>query len=160
MSLFDLNIDLFTKRNLPTRKRGETHLDWLATLLHGIKTVYNDLIEYRSSTLQELSYNSQTLILQKALNDKCDPIGQGIFIDNTFDNTPQEHIFLKAENDPLYIYTKAEALPVYLFNRSEYGSDFDFIINVPAALTNKQEQIAGLANFYKLASIRFKIILY
>jgi hypothetical protein len=161
MGKFDFNIDLFTRRSLPTRKREITHIEWLASLFSGIQFVYNSFLTFRDKTLLELSYNSQTLILEKALNDKHDPTLKRIYIDNIFDNKTQEYIFTKSEDLPLYIFTRAEGeTPPYLYNRSEFVSDFDFVIYVPADLTNLQTQIAALATFYKLASIRFEIIIY
>jgi len=160
MSFFDFNIDLLTKRLLPVKKRETVHFDWLSVLLFGIKQVYNDFIAFRSETLTELSYNSQTLILQRVLNDRCDPIDRGIFIDNTFDNKVQKYIFTKAEGVPLHIFTKAEAVTITLYNSFEFENDFDFIVNVPIALTDKEDKIASITNFYKFSGVRFKIVFY
>lgn len=160
MSIYDVDIDLLTKRTLPTRKREPIHIDWLSSILKGLKSVYGLFISFKAETLSDLSYNAQRLIFEKALNDKCDPSLRRIFIDNSFDNTPQEHSFLRSEGFPLYTYTRAESLPVYSFSKPEYESDFDFIIFVPTALSSETDKITGLGNFYKLASTRFKIELY
>lgn len=160
MSFFDFNIKLFTKRNLPTRKRGESHIDLLSVLLFGIKTVFNDFTSFRTATLKEMSYNSQTIILEKALNDIHDNSLRRIFIDNTFDNKVQVRIFQRSEDNPLFVFQRSENKPVTLFNRSEFDVDFDFVVFVAVALSDIQDQIASTTSFYKISSTRFKIELY
>ena len=160
MSIYNVDIDLLTKRSLPTRKREETHIDWLASLLKGLKSVYDQFISFRTETLTDLSYNAQTLIFQKALNDKCDNSLRRIYIDNLFDNKKQVSSFLRIEDKPLPTYTRAEAVPVTTYTRPEFETDFDFVIYVPNELSLKQSQVTALGNFYKIASTRFKIILY
>jgi len=161
MSIFNLDIELLTKRLLPTRKRGITHIEWLASCLSGISFIYNQFTIFRNQTLKELSYNSQTKILEKALNDNYDDNQRRIYIDNTFDNKEVIYLFNKGEADPIYIYDISEGKkPVYWYSVEEFANDFDFVVYVPIGLTSIQDKIAALTTFYKLASTRFKIILY
>lgn len=160
MSLFDFDIDLMIKRLLPSRKRTAEHLDWIASILKGTRTAQTDLVAFRTDTLRTLSYNSQTLIFNKLLNDNCDPTLRRIYIDNSVDDLAESHCFKLSEGTfDSFAYKLSEEPFVgrYAFKILEYLIGYDFTVVVPAALTVKENTIRSLVNFYKLAGKRYLI---
>lgn len=156
---FDI-ADIIDKQ-LPTRKKGAIHLDWIFVLINSLKSAYDSFITYKADSLKELSYNSQTIIFEKLLNDFLDDTLRRIYIDNSFDNKEPTHLFNKGEDVPVYLYDIAEAKPpVYLYDKIEFLEDYDFTIYVPTALTGEEDRLRAIANKYKLASTEYNIIYY
>lgn len=157
--MFGIDFEILIKRILPTTKRNAWHIDWLMSMTKGLQTLYTSFLAYREESLKQLSYNSQTLIFNKLLNDVCDNTLRRIYIDNTFDNKIRTHLFDKTENESIiYLYDKSEGKePTYLYDTSEIGEDTDFIVFVPTELTNKEAQVRALVNKYKLSSTQYTI---
>lgn len=160
MNFFEIDWDLLIKRLLPTRKRDQWHIDWLLTITKGVRFVYDSFLTFRSDTLRVLSYNSQKLLFEKAINDDCDPAQNRIFIDNAVDDLEESYCYFLSENqEDAFCYTLAEQ-PFsgrYTYFINEYKFPIDFTIYVPTALQNATEKIKAIANFYKLAGKRYII---
>ena len=159
---YSLDIDLQIRRVLPTFKRTLKRISWLNVVLTPIKTIYNDFIVYRSSQLNELSYNNQTAIFAYALNDAFDVVNRGISINNTFDDIPQPYIFQKLENErQIYIHQKSEnEEPVYIYTEKEYGSVTHYFVNVPISLQVREEEIITLIEKYNHVGMNYEIKFY
>ena len=158
---YDFDIVDIINKQLPTRKKGVILLDWLYALIKPLKTSQLDFITYKDATIKELSYNSQTMMLEKLLNDEADNTLRRIYIDTIFENKESQHLFNLGEDTGLFIYNKSENQDkTYLYSRSELILDFDFTIYVPLGLEDSEPRIRALADKYKLAGIRYKIIYY
>ena len=160
MSLYNFSVSLLIKRNTPTRKRTADVLDWLFSLMTGSRKVQTDLVDYRNSTLLALSYNSQTLIFNKLLNDNCDPTLARIYIDNNADDLENSYMWYIEENQfDAFMYDLSEE-PFngrYMYSIQEYQQPFDFTVWCPVSLQPKEATIRALVEFYKLAGKRYTI---
>lgn len=157
--MFGLDFALLIKRVLPTSKRALWNIDWSLSILKGVNVLYDDFIIYRTDTLRELSYSSQTLIFEKLLNDNCDNTLRRIYIDNTFDNKIKAELFDKIELEtPIFLNDVSEGKPPFhLFDKLEFEEGSDFIVFVPTELTNKVPVIRALVEKYKLSSTQYTI---
>ena len=160
MSIYDFDIELQIKRLTPTRKRTQDVIDWVVSLVRGTKKTQEDFKAYRDDTLRTLSYNSQTLIFNKLLNDSCDPTLARIYIDNSADDLEDSYMYFIEENqEDAFCYDLSEE-PFngrYMYSIQEYRSPYDFTVNVPTDLAGKEATIRSLVNFYKLAGKRYII---
>lgn len=160
MSFYDINWDLLVKRMLPTSKRSTWHLEWLDSVLNGVIVLYNDFQTFKSSTLTELSYNSQKLLFEKALNDNFDATEKRIYIDNSADDLEDSFCYAISEGEEdayCYKLTEEPFSGRYTYRIFEYVNPLDFTVFVPLALTSLTENIKALVNFYKLAGKRYII---
>ena len=94
----------------------------------------------------------------------------GIEIVNTFSTFENTYIYRDTEIGDIadsnqYLYRDGEALlsdQVYLFNQSEVNTDFDFVVNVPAALINGGvtiQSIKSVVNKYKYMGVTFEVVI-
>ncbi|HMQ77105.1 MAG TPA: hypothetical protein PKE21_13890 [Flavobacteriales bacterium] len=79
---------------------------WLRVLVSPVADLHATMVELRSRTLYAMQITGQTIYLEKALNDRFDPLNRDIYIENLADLTQ------------LYIYNKVELRPApYLYNK-------------------------------------------
>lgn len=99
---------------LPIWWRKTIHIAWLNLLVSQVKAMHTDFLNYRTDILYKINYNGQICYLQKALNDKFDPLN-GIYIDNVADITPP-YIYRHAElKQTLYIHKRWKSTITYVF---------------------------------------------
>jgi hypothetical protein len=160
MSFYDIDWSLLIKRVLPTQKRDVWHVEWLESALKGIRIVYDDFTTFKTTTLTTLSYNSQRLLFEKAINDQVDETLQRVYIDNSADDIEESFCYQIAEaQEDAFCYQLAEE-PFsgrYTYQLIEYITPLDFTVYVPNVLINSTQTIIGIINFYKLAGKRYII---
>ncbi len=156
------NVD-FRKLSLlltPIFWRKITFVNWVYCLVEPIVILKEDFRKFRGKSIYKIVHNGQVMLLEKVLNDAFDIEDRRIYITDSL------------INDSIYIYSIPEQKPVYLGTQYLYTFDafeeieFDFYIIMPLALkpvssfdlTNYENQIKGLVNYYKLASKRYKIL--
>lgn len=130
---------------------------WLSIIIQPVTYVYNDLLNFRTQKLYQLSITPQVTFLQKLLNDRYDYTQRRIRIVDAIDKPPV-YLFVRTELKPKYFYARSEAKPIYFFARSESGSiTNDFIILIPSLVPFNDLELRSLVNTYKLASKKFSI---
>lgn len=165
--MFNFDFQYVIECLLPPFLRKPKLIAWLMVLVSPIQTLWNEFSAYRLSILDQVSFNSQIIYLEKLLNDRYNiAMVQLIFITDVA-NVEYQYLANKAEGyPPLYLKNKAEAGDtLYIGNKSEYFGQYDFIVNVPLAiytdlLTNNSaglNNMKALINFYKLAGKRYLI---
>ena len=163
MSFYSVDFDLLIKRLLPTQKRDTWHLEWLASIIKGVKNIYDDFTTFKTETLRQLSLNSQKLLFEKAINDDVDSTLKRIYIDNSADDLEDSYFYQLSEGqDDAFCYklTEEPFSGRYMYSIREYLSPYDFTVFVPTALINEVEKIKAIVNFYKLAGKRYLIELF
>ena len=167
--MFDVDFNIGVELWLPPAKRMVKRIAWLKALVKPVINLYSDFMVYQSATIYSLSFTSQTIYLEKLLNDTFNASLTGIYIiDGIVIN--KTYLFHKNEGGPRqYLFHKSEhQSPIYLFHKSEFNVTVDFIIMVPATvysqLQNNNNQglnsMTALVNKYKLAGKRFTINSY
>lgn len=130
---------------------------WLAIIIQPVTFIYNDLLNFRTQKLYQLSITPQVTYLQKLLNDRYDYTLRRIRIVDAIDKPPV-YLFVRSELKPRGFFTRAENNPVYFFARSESGSiTNDFVIKIPYSVPFNELELKSLVNAYKLASKKFSI---
>ena len=140
---------------LPTFLRKPVLFGYLRALISPIASLHYRWLRMREENLKILSYNSQKCYLRTALNDKCDPVLRRIYLDKV-PNTDNIYIYTPDENLDLYLDT------IYLdLDYTEGGETVNGIVNVPSEIFNtKIHEITATLEFYKLATISYKIMQY
>lgn len=138
----------------------------IARIFGSLKTardIYNSFDAFRNRVNNCLQYSSQTLSLESFLRIQFNNIG--INVVNDFSNIEPAFDFWLYENqEPQYTYWLSESAdPSYiywLFEESDITLNFDFIVEVPSALMNREAEIKAAIIKLKLAGKRYKIVYY
>ncbi len=162
MSMFDWDIVVWVKQQLPEDIRQEPLISDFLFRYKPIKVLYDEFIAFRTQILKKMRYNSQTIILRNLLNDMFDPTLRRIKVITTYDIIDALTIYQYNEDDEPYIYTDAEltadpTLPkTYIYQVSELGVLYDFIVEAEAgSLTAEQiVRLKAIVNYYRLAGKR------
>ena len=153
---YNVNWDRLTLLLLPTFLRKPVLFGYIKALISPIAHLHDEWQLEREENLKILSYNSQKCSLRKALNDKSDNDSRRIYLDKV---PPTQNV---------YIYTKNEYLDLYLdtiyidLDYTAGGETVNGVVYVPLEFkdTNKMHEITATLEFYKLATISYKIQYY
>lgn len=165
MGFFDVNFDIVTWRNIPTRLRRLPEMfPWLRCLTAPVRSLYGLFMGNRKSNLYYLAHNGQVCYLQAVLNDTFDNTFRRIYISDGVIHEPV-YLFLDAEDEPVFIDLDSEVGmsviddpdPVPLYCVSETGIlGTYFIVNVPVAVSTEAgysvARLRALVDEYRLAS--------
>lgn len=160
--MFNVDWQKLINQSLPSFLRRDKMKAWLYALIEPIEVMHNNFLTFRDDKLIELSYNAQTILLEKALNDRWPGANGNIYVDNTADNLPDNFIFRDQDTLPdLKIYRDQDSGNAlystrYLF-RDQDSAKFDFIVKVPQSLTFNNAEMREFVDQYRKAGKRFKI---
>lgn len=147
---------------LPSLLRKPRLLGWLTALLTPLTQLYATFLAYAQASFRELSYNSQTIVLEGALNDQFDPDLRRIRIDNSDADLQPLYFNFRSEQQPdKYVLFAAECPPwTYAYLYSEFSSQTDFTVHVPALLRNAQrtDQLNARIRRFKLATRHYVLL--
>lgn len=154
--MYNISFDDLPKQLIPGVLRKSKMLAFLQVCLTGPKQLLADFITYRAAKLKEVSYNSQTIMMEKYLNDTYPDANGQIYITNV--NSPFNTTSLYREVDQIAVdfYKESESTAVD-FKRLQDVNPYDFIVHVPSALDYDLNQLNSYIEKYKLASKRYII---
>ncbi|HTF18166.1 MAG TPA: hypothetical protein VK658_08850 [Chryseolinea sp.] len=161
--IYRYNLSKLVKRLTPPRWRNPTNLNWYETLLSGINYSQDRFNAFKDQALVELSYNGQTIYMEKMLNDRYDPSLRRIIIQHEQNNSA--YWYVEGEGQaPVYLYTEPEtgATQSFLYIEGENSTGLpdgiDFVVKAPVSLTSQEVRMKADVNKYKLAGKQFEII--
>jgi hypothetical protein len=136
-------------------------LEFLKAISKPLIEVYDLFTAFRNNNIKILSFSSQVISLEYALNDRFNPGNDEIYILDYLQFSDL-YLYNKVEDrNDKYFFNKAEAKQYYyLRNKTEYSGDFDFVVMVPTWLTYDINEMRSLINRYKLAGKRYTIVNY
>lgn len=144
---------------IPSFLRGTKFVNFLYSLTNGL--------EYcNTNTLEFLKYTSQTIYIEKYLNDLYDNILRRISIENNI--KLQTYLFRRSElsTQNTYLFRRSEISsnpnfqPTFIKQRSEStSSDYNYFVYVPSALIAQGSAINQTLNLLNPADKTFNIIL-
>ncbi len=159
---FDLDFKTFIIRFEAPDIRKPIQVSWLYALLKPIEILHGVFIAYREKLLREISYTSETIVLEYLLNERFPNTGNLIYIDNSFDNIDRIYeYYLNEFQEPRYEYFLDEVVdPAFLTYLEENLTSHDFIIYVPNTLVINETLLRATVNKYKVTSIRYIVKYY
>lgn len=188
--IYNWAINAWKKLILPPLLVAKIRLnDLLLAMLEGVQQAYNAFMIYREATLYKLQFTSQTIWLERLLNDRfnsglpafsdfetrLNPVGiyisdpasfkEGLFRWNKAENRHQAARYNQAELD---LMPPNDVRRKYRFCNSELEANNDFVVKVPIALFDVTDPIntATVANMkawvelYRIAGVRYTIVNY
>ena len=141
---------------LPSLLRRSRQIAWLHWLTTPVRHLYDRFLVYEAHVRRELSYNSQVLLFEAALNDRFDPGVRRIYLTTSDVELQPVYVNFVAENQTnptLYFHSEGQP-PVYLYRWVEFAGVADFIVTAPAVLNQPQQatQLHALIRRLKLAN--------
>ena len=119
---------------VPALLRRPTTLAWLEALTSPVASLYEQLLTYRVDVLRQLSYNGQTILLEKALNDTFDPAFRRIRIVNAVGEITPLYLNFVREQQPMptaYFTQEPDYVPLYVYRQVEFNTQLDFTVYAP-----------------------------
>ena len=164
MSKYDINIAKLAIQLLPMCLRGNKTKAFVKAFAEPLKYMKESFEAFRATKDYRLTHNSQVCYLQAALNDRFDPLLRGIEVQDGDGNNEGVIIYKRSEDKPLTIYEIEEEKPVIMYQRNFGGSRaVTFKVKVPRRLSLNdglsEYEVSAVVNEYKLASMRYQIIL-
>ena len=147
---------------LPSLLRQARQVAWLKALLTPLLSLQLRFADLVRASLTELSYNGQTLQLQRALNDRFDHAFRRILIINSdTENEPSYDNFLSELEPPAFLSFYAEG-PPYLYDYSwqEILSQVGFTVKVPRGLSPLELPLQARIRQLKLTMIKHTLIYF
>lgn len=161
--IYRYDLSKLVRRLTPPRWRNAFNLNWYEALLSGIGHSQDRFNTFKDHALVELSYNGQTMYLEKMLNDRFDSALRRIVIQHEEDISV--FWYLEGEGQvERYLYKESETgeTATYLFNEGENTSGLpdgiDFRVKAPLELSLLQVRMRSEINKYKLAGKQYDII--
>ncbi|MES2730033.1 MAG: hypothetical protein V4621_08085 [Pseudomonadota bacterium] len=156
---FQVDHDALATGELPVKLRKPRWMALLSAMTSPLVAVYMDFLTYYDQTRRELSYNGQTMQLERALNDRFDPalariyiIGNDTVLEGSYDN------FVEELQPAQYMGFISEAPPyAYDYDFSEILNQVGFTVKVPVGLRSKEFAINARIKQLKLAMIKHQI---
>lgn len=157
---------------IPPILRKQRRADWLHTAIKPLKTMYDEFLSWRKTTLFYLQFSYQVASLEYLLNDEYPSGNGGIYIEDfntSFDydlsfyfseNQPVELDFYFSELDPPAAYLPAGYESALNFYFSELFGNYDAIVFVPVFTTFTEQGMRNLIDQYKPFGTRYQIQTY
>jgi hypothetical protein len=159
---YQLNQQALIQSLLPSLLRQPRHLAWLEVLLSPLLTLYEQFADHMATTTRELSYNGQTMLLEKALNDRFDPAFRRIRIINA--DTELEPVYLNfvsEEQNMSIVHFANEGQPLlYVSQWIDYTNQVGFTVRVPRGLAAQEDVLQARIKQLKLALVRHTILYF
>ena len=155
---FRLDVPVLSVLLLPALLRKPRLLAWLGALVSPVGGLYQDFLAYRAATLVLLSYNGQTALLEKALNDKLDPNLRRVVIRNASSFLSPLYVNYKRENQPpVFARNAAEGGALYPHRASDFAGEVGFTVYAPG-LNAFDAPLNILIQRLKIALVNYHII--
>lgn len=176
--IFNWNIREWIKLPSPPKFADkQRYLDLFWAALDSVKSLYDRFMMFREATLYKLRWTSQTIWLEKLLNDKFNngnpafqnfdlrqtPVGIYIGSPETFkeglfrwNKAEERHQAARWNKDELAAMPPNDPRRKYRFNNAELEANNDFVVKVPIALFD----VSDPANAVLLANMKAWVELY
>jgi hypothetical protein len=178
--IYGWNIAQWLKVILPPRLRVAIMprlRDLFLSALDGVSTLHNTFMLFRESVLYRLKWTSQTIYLEKLLNERfnndqpafadfelrVNPVGIYITDPATYNEAiyrwngvEQRHQARRYNRSELAAMSAYDPRKKYRYNQSELGANLDFVVMVPYTVFD----VSDTANAVQLANMKAWINLY
>lgn len=158
--MFKLNISKHVSRTTPPAWRKVFTAAWLESLLAPVKTVNDLLLAWVEARRVELTYNGQTIHLERMLNDLFDPQERRIHVVHSTDLRDFDY-FYRESQQPDFDYLPIEGTATrFMYSSFEYETlQIDgFRVTIPTVLAAAEDPIRGQILRYRLATIPYELL--
>lgn len=159
-SRFRIEWPALVRNLIPAMLRRPRLLAWLESITSPVAALYRQFLLYRSTVLRQLSYNGQTILLEKALNDTFDPAFRRIRVVNAVGELAPTYVNFVREQQPnptVYLVNEPDYQPLYLYSQAAFNSQVDFTVYAPG-LGSQATGLHALIRRLKRAMTNYQIL--
>ena len=148
---------------LPALLRRPAQLAWLGALTAPVRQLYGTFLAYAAASAIEVGYNSQTIVLEGALNDQFDPGARRITIDNQTSDPMPLYVNFRSEAalpEVIVLFVRESPPWTYAYGYSEFFTATDFTVRVPASLRTpaRTDQLNARIRRFKLPTRHYQLL--
>jgi hypothetical protein len=133
--------------------RQSKRVAWLTAGLAGLRKIHDDFIAFTDAKMEEVKYNSQTFVLEKALIAK---FGDGIYITNNIGSI--DGLFVGDGSDISNYIGDGPDTDTYIDIVYDVAL-FNFTVNVPSSIVFVTSEMEAFVRKYKLIGTTFNIVI-
>lgn len=159
MTLFQ---KIFAENTVFNTLSGEKLLAFVEVILSPLQSVRDAYDSYIAAKRYELSFNGQVIYLEHVLNDTFDNTLRRIYLSEPSNLGAQSPVVYNFSDDydsmTVYNFTNTgSANTPRFYNTADLTIQYDFILNLPFALSTKENAIKKLLDAYKEASKKYQV---
>ncbi|MCK5641781.1 MAG: hypothetical protein KAJ19_13345 [Gammaproteobacteria bacterium] len=161
------NLMAWYLRNLLAYDPDNENPTWLLhyqrVIMEAFQLLTNRLFETAFNINIKIKRTGQHGVLEITINDEFDFTLRRIYITDAYGATNYNYDFYKqGEVDPtpqsFYKQGEVDPAPKTFFTGGESAGEFDFYINIPAAVSYDQARLQGVVNTYKTSGKRYDLV--
>mgnify|MGYP001627235949 CR=1 FL=1 len=162
--MYNVDFNKLAAQLLPPFLRKVRLLAWIRLMFFPLRYLNDLLISFINLKRLEISYNCETMVMERALNNTYPGASGGIYINNDVEVLAREYSFFFSENQGSlgfsYFYSEGNGSFGSSYFASEYATSVDFIVLVPNTLVFDENEMIAFVKKYKSAGKLFKIQTY
>lgn len=158
--MYSFDIEKFIHRLLPPFLRTALQKAWIRVLLKPVEYLLTQLQAYRVEKLNELSYNGQTIQLERYLNDIFDSVQRRIQVKHYADSPDFDYLLSENGSALDYDYLISESTNtgfLYFIGENSAPLGVDFIVLFPSSISTLSEAIKARVDKYRVAGKQYQI---
>ena len=139
--------------------------DYIRAIMQSIEDITDRLFELAFNIQKKTNRTGQFAVLEISLNTDFDPTFRRIFLSDAGGITNYNYDFyLQGETDPtpqsFYKQGEVDPSPKVFWTGIESAGEFDFIVNIPSAVSVDQARLEGVVDTYKQAGKLYNVIFF
>lgn len=158
---YKIDIYKLAQQLLPPVLRRKKLFAFLSVMLLPFAVLLSLFLRFRQQSLDKLNTNGQVIYIEKALNDRFFLKNREIYITDVVTNT---FLYKRSEMQaPFYLHMRGENATKEFMNmryEDNTGNDGNFMVNVPSFLSEYEDEIRNLIEYYKPAGRSYVLNIY
>jgi hypothetical protein len=139
--------------------------NWMRCIMEAIEDLTNQLFENAFNNQKKYYRTGQHGVLEIVLNSDFDSVSRRIYLSNAFGLSNYNYsLYLQGETNPnpldFYKQGEVDPSPKTFFTGAESAGEFDFIVNIPSALSIDIPRFRGVVDSYRTLGKRYDIIFF
>lgn len=161
MSLFNVDYQKFVRNRLPAFLRNAPRLQYIYSMINELKQVNGRFVTFSDDVQFRVKFDSRVIYLEEYLNLTYDATLKRIFIsDGNLNDRNYIFNYLEGRDSGITMRNQGESMTdiSHLRNRVESFTEYDYIINIPTAITFVENEVRARVNKYNAAGMRYNIV--
>lgn len=158
------NYEALGEQMTPRLLRKPRMLAWVRVILSQLNWLKDQFVVWAVAIGQELKWNGQVIVLERALSRRYLNADVGVIVDNTATRLPRWLGWYRSEGQPALGtgWHKSETQPELGFGywRTEYAGEVDFIVKFPVAYIYNESEVRAYLSRYVICGKRYTITTY
>jgi hypothetical protein len=136
---YNINWNKIIEESIPSFLHSLFRIQWIIALIKPFKMINSEFAQARIDYVYKVRFNSEIQYLEKILNDRFDPTGNGIYISDGTTISASYKYYKSEARLPKYVYWRWKPLQSYLIG--DFAVEGNYVYQAITANTNKLPSI-------------------